>query len=183
MEEFIKYLPAGAKILDAGCGAGRDTEWLRAAGFNAVGIDVSTELIKNARQQFPSANFTIGDLLSIPFEENTFDGIWAHAAVVHFETSEQIATCIEELHRVLKRDGILHLLVRANTGKKTEAKIDAISGGERFYWNFDETELDNLLSFRHFEIKKMMRYKESDLDPRKRPEDGIEWLLVLAIRK
>lgn len=54
--------PRGANILDAGCGAGRVAGYLAARGHHAFGIDIDKVLIAQAREDFPDAEFTVGDL-------------------------------------------------------------------------------------------------------------------------
>ena len=180
LEEFSNLLKPGVKILDAGCGAGRDTNLFQKKGFMPTGMDLSTKLIVEARKRYPNCDFKEGDLLSLPYESESFDGVWAHASLVHFETLEQMRKAIRELFRVAKKDAVLHLLVRAHDAKSEEVRSDAISQSNRYYRNFTEKEIRDLVSSEGFKSFKVFRYKESDLDPKKRPDDAIEWILVLA---
>ena len=60
---------AGRRVLDAGCGGGRTSAWLAELGAAVVGIDVSPELVRLARERLPSATFSVGDLAEpLPFE-------------------------------------------------------------------------------------------------------------------
>lgn len=180
LDDFVKYVKAGERILDAGCGSGRDTNIFTNLGFDAIGVDVSEKLLEEAKKSYPRADFRKGDILNLDFEDRFFGGVWAHASIVHFETDTQIETALSELTRVLKVGGILHLLVRARTKDKTEIRPDSISGGfGRFYRNFDKEELKKYFKSKKVEIIKIQQYNESDLDSNKRPGEGIEWILCI----
>jgi ubiquinone/menaquinone biosynthesis C-methylase UbiE len=183
LEEFSFMLQPGSSVLDAGCGSGRDTEMFRQKGFDAVGVDITKELVAQARIDYPQARFEEGDLLHLPFGDNSFDGLWAHASVVHFDQDQQISQALFEFHRVLKVNGVLHLLVRAQEGNaKTEVRTDSISQSARFYRNFTQKELTEILHKAGFNVTSVKQYNESQLDPSKRPGEGIEWVLALAKR-
>ena len=181
LEDFVGYINTGKIVLDAGCGSGRDTNTLRDLGFEAVGVDLSEKLLEEARRSYPGVDFRKGDILNLDFEEGYFDGVWAHASIVHFETDKQVEKALSELTRVLKIGGILHLLVRGGTKNKTETRRDSIAGNYgRFYRNFGKSELEEYIQDRGLEIIKIEKYSESDLDPNKRPGEGIEWILLLG---
>ena len=180
LAEFISLLPVNAKVLDAGCGGGRDTNRLQERGIETVGLDITHNLIQEAKKNFPQCNFVEGDILQLPFDNESFQGVWAHASLVHFDQDEQISKAINEFSRVLKKDGILHILVRAQKGEKKEVKSDSISQHERFYRNFTQDEIREFVENSGFEVTNIRQYDESKLDPNKRPGEGIEWILILA---
>jgi len=72
MDEFSRHLVGNGTVLDAGCGAGRDTNILANIGFSTIGIDVSRGLIRLAKQKFPKLNFIIGDIRKLPFSDDYF---------------------------------------------------------------------------------------------------------------
>ena len=179
--EFSKLIPTNGIILDAGCGSGRDTNLFQQQGFNIIGIDISKNLLVHAKKNYPKLDIQFGDILNLPFENNHFDGVWAHASVVHFDQDSQITKAISEFSRVLKPKGLLHLLVRAQKNNfKTSVSVDSISNHERFYRNFSKDEIKKILSETGFIIENQLQYNESDLDPNKRPGEGIEWILTTA---
>ena len=120
------------------------------------------------------------DSLQLPFENESFQGVWAHASLVHFDQDEQINKAFSEFSRVLKKDGVLHVLVRAQKGEKREVKADSISQHERFYRNFTKDEIKEFIENNGLKVTDIRQYDESKLDPNKRPGEGIEWILVLA---
>jgi SAM-dependent methyltransferase len=98
---------AGRRVLDAGCGGGRTAAWLVELGADVVGIDVSPELVRLARQRLPSASFVIGDLAEpLPFEDGAFD-VTVAGLVMHY-LRDWVPTLLE-LRRVLRPDGVVAL--------------------------------------------------------------------------
>jgi ubiquinone/menaquinone biosynthesis C-methylase UbiE len=71
-------LPAGAKVVDLGCGTGRPVaEVLAAAGHEVSGYDVSPKMVEIARAQVPTARFEVGDLRSLSFPAGSLHAIVA----------------------------------------------------------------------------------------------------------
>jgi ubiquinone/menaquinone biosynthesis C-methylase UbiE len=179
IKEFVSNLPKGAKVLDAGCGSGRDTHLLNREGMDTTGLDLSSGLIKVARRLFPDAKFVEGNMLNLEFEDNSFDGIWAHASLLHLETPEDVAAALKEFNRVLKTDGVMHVLVKAQIGDvKTAVVSDSLSNHDRFFQYFTTDEMTELLHNTGFQVSKIEKYKETDRNPKGRPE--VEWILALA---
>ena len=73
-QRFITSVPAGSRILDAGCGSGRDAKAFAALGFEVVAFDASHELARlaSAHCGFDVATRTFDDV----DEVDTYDGIW-----------------------------------------------------------------------------------------------------------
>lgn len=182
LDDFSLRIPSGGKVLDAGCGSGRDTGLFNEKGFKVTGLDISRNLLEEAKKRYKGIDFVEGDMLKLPFKDNTFDATWAHAAIVHFEEDGQVKMALSELHRTLKSGGVVHILVRAKKkdDSKTEVITDSISKSDRFYRNFTAEEMTNLMSDIGFTDIEISQYNESDMDANKRPGEDIEWLLVLA---
>ncbi len=182
LAEFVAMLQPNSKVLDAGCGSGRDTNLLSEAGMNAVGLDLSEGLIKVARKLFPDGNFIEGNMLKLPFPDKSFDGVWAHASLLHFETQDDVIRALSEFSRILKPNGVIHVLVKAQTSNnKTAVVSDSLSKHDRFFQYFDQNEIKEILTKTGFEISKLEQYKETDRNPSGRPE--VEWILSLARKK
>ncbi|MDA8693083.1 class I SAM-dependent methyltransferase [Saprospiraceae bacterium] len=106
----------GMKILDAGCGVGRNSEYFIKNNYNIFGIDINEEAIQNTKEQivlwnrhFDLKRFFIADLLEIPFPDNEFDFIIS-SAVLHFaKDRNHFRKLFEELVRVLNPGGILFI--------------------------------------------------------------------------
>lgn len=99
-------IPAGSNVLDLGCGNGRLYPYLR-DNFQVTykGIDNSQELIKIAKKRYPDADFTVGDGLNLPFEDESFDYVTSYAVLHHIPGSANHKKFMEEISRVLKPGG------------------------------------------------------------------------------
>lgn len=171
---FVNLVVPGGKILDAGCGSGRDAGLLQSSGFNVIGVDISTGLLAVARENYPEIEFTQGTLLNLPFENSCFDGVWAHASLVHLETTEDVKIALAEFYRVLKPNSILHIYVKQQLGtEKTSLVVDSISKSERFFRWFTKDELHNLLTDAGFTVISI-----NDNIGDNRPE--VKWIHCLA---
>lgn len=127
MEKFTKYIEKGGKVLDVGCAAGRDTRILKDKGYDAIGIDLSKGLIAIARKENPGIEFFFGDVRSVPFPDNTFDGIWSNA-VFYQLLKEEMDEALLDWKRALKSKGTLYLRTKMGSGEVKTG--DELSGGE-----------------------------------------------------
>ncbi len=94
--------PAGSALLDLGCGAGAFTLRVAAAcGARAVGVDVSRELVAEARRRNPGAEFHVGDAHALPFADRAFHGVFGSSVLHHLELGPALA----EILRVLAPGG------------------------------------------------------------------------------
>ncbi|HEX7042742.1 MAG TPA: class I SAM-dependent methyltransferase [Patescibacteria group bacterium] len=173
MDEFAKLLPKGGKVLDAGCGSGRDTDAFREMGFDTTGLDVSDGLIHEAKKNYPKSKFLVGDMRALPFKESDFDGLWAQASLLHFENRGDVATSLKEFNRVLKENGVLFISVKLQTKDKTGMEYDKRFEEPRFFQYFTEKEMHELLHEAGFTLLST-RVQQS----RSRAE--IQWIQVLG---
>src|SRR3989338_10895408 len=176
VDRFANAVGKKGKVLDAGCAAGRDSRLLKDRNLTPVGIDLYKSIIEIARKKYPDIHFEHGNLLELPFENETFDGVWAHASLLHFETTEEVSKALQEFNRVLKQDGIIHVFVKQQPGEqKTEIVSDRLSGHDRFFQYFTKDEIQSLLEQAGFSVEEIQdEYK----DPAGREE--VKWVVSLA---
>ncbi|MBB3607532.1 class I SAM-dependent methyltransferase [Rhizobium sp. BK602] len=110
LDAFLAALPAGASILELGCGGGQDAAYMISRGFDVTPTDGSTELAKQAEA-------LIGRAVQIMrFEaldaEAMFDGVWAEASLLHVPRAA-LADVLGRVHRALKDGGIFHATFKA----------------------------------------------------------------------
>jgi len=91
-------------VLDAGCGSGRHAAYLVARGHTVCGIDVSKVMIDKAELRAPSAEFRVGTLERLPYDDDAFDAVVCALALSHLERPEN---AIAEIARVLAPGGRL----------------------------------------------------------------------------
>lgn len=112
-ERFLRYLAPGARILDAGCGSGRDSEAFLRRGYEVNAFDGSAELVKHAarRTGLPVQHLTFSE-----FEEPIgYDGIWACASLLHLDDAG-FRDALDRLIRALRPAGVLFVSVKQGEG-------------------------------------------------------------------
>jgi SAM-dependent methyltransferase len=146
IDEFIKYLPTNSrsKVLDLGCAAGRETDYLARHNLEVTGCDISPEFIKLAKSNYPDYDFTIADMRQLPFDNNSYDAIWASASFLHIPKKDAERT-IREFNRILRPGGIIYLSVM-------EGDFDGLRENKQMGWparhfsDYKATELESLLT-------------------------------------
>ena len=117
LDQLMKgRIDLSTKILDAGCGTGRNCEFFIRNNFDIFGLDINEQAIQNAKEQivlwnahFDLERFFIGNLIEIPFPDNEF-GFIISSAVLHFSKDRvHFTKLFEELVRVLNPGGILFI--------------------------------------------------------------------------
>jgi SAM-dependent methyltransferase len=123
------------RVLDAGCGDGRNLVYLLRRGFLCYGIDRDTSAIARVRAlasqlapAVPSENFHVGELDDLPWADASMDAVIC-SAVLHFALDEaHFARMVQEAWRVLAADGLLFARLASSIG--LERCIGA-AGGRR----------------------------------------------------
>ena len=100
-------LPAGAKVLDVGCGQGVGLEVFKAAGLDPIGVTLGPD-VEACRAK--GLNVVEMDLSFLDFEDERFDLVWCRHALEH---SVFPFFTLSEMHRVLKPGGVLYVEVPA----------------------------------------------------------------------
>ena len=117
-EMFLKYLPSNGRILDFGCGSGRDALFFKNLGFDVTAIDGSEELCKLAR------DYTQLDVRCMDFSElrdvQEYDGVWACSSLLHVKKDELLGI-LKKIRTSLKDDGILYTSFKDGDGEETKS--------------------------------------------------------------
>ena len=104
-EMFLKHIKPGGRILDLGCGSGRDSRAFLERGYEVVAVDGSRELAKIAGA-YIGQEVIVADFRE--FEpEGTFDGIWACASLLHL-LREEIAAVMRRMAAHLAEGGCFY---------------------------------------------------------------------------
>lgn len=113
-EPFIKHLPPQARVLDAGCGAGRDAKAFAQMGFKVEAFDASEAMVGIAQQQ---GDFVVEHNTFLGFTRDyTFDGIWACASLLHVPAQELPAT-FRHLASLLADNGVFYVSFKYGEGE------------------------------------------------------------------
>ncbi len=105
-ERFLKYVPEGGKILDLGCGSGRDVKAFLERGYVADGADRSEELCKLA-SEYTGVKIKQMDFAQLEAVDE-YDAIWACASLLHVPC-EELPKIFELARRALKPSGVMYM--------------------------------------------------------------------------
>ena len=105
LQRFSQQIVNKSPVWDLGCGPGQTAEYLKNLGVEISGLDLSENMLEQAKTIHPDIYFQKGNLLELEFENNSIAGIVAFYAIVHF-TEEQVRRAFNEIFRVLKPDGL-----------------------------------------------------------------------------
>lgn len=119
IDRFLGKLDKYSVVLDAGCGSGREINALIRHGVDCVGIDLSYETVKRARENLSSGYFRVMDIRDLDFPDNLFDGIIC-VAVLHHLFDRDFKKALAQFRRVTKPDGIIALTIRLGDGYNTD---------------------------------------------------------------
>jgi SAM-dependent methyltransferase len=151
LNKFTPLLKPKARILDAGCGFGRELLYFTEHGFDTYGIDASKKLLELAKKRAPKANIQLVDLRNkLPFENDFFDGVWARNSLHHLE-SKDLKRALLEIKRVLKPTGIFFSEWKEGKGEVI-AREELVGRKERFFNLRFSKEIIKLLKDMGFEL-------------------------------
>jgi len=170
LNTFISLLN-GKRILDTGCGMGRDVEYFLDEGYDARGIDLSEGMLEEAQQRVPQGSFEKMDMRETSFATESFHGIWCMASLADIPR-EEAPLVLKEFHRILRKKGILYLAVKHGEGQEIKKK-EKYNGLPRIYVYYQKAELEKLLKEQGFTI-----YESTVTE-----DNGKEWLEIFAKKK
>lgn len=133
-ERFVQYLKPGARILDFGCGSGRDTKYFRNRGFQVEAVDGSAEFVRIASDY---TGINVRRMLFQDLDEvDRYDGVWACSSILHLPFAE-LEEVLGKMARALRRRGIVY----------TSFKYGTEEGGRsgRYFTDMTEAKMAGLL--------------------------------------
>ena len=166
---FKSTFKQGSKILDVGCGSGRDLALLARTGFDVYGVDPSAEFIQLAQQTHPDLEGRLGNgglpELGIPFGGN-FDGVLCYGVLMHLN-QEALVRSVKSLRACLKIGGRVIIAIPAKKPGINTQNRDEV--GRLFQLHRGE-DLQSLFVSNGFELIEQWS-NQNNID-----ETGIEWL-------
>lgn len=156
ISEIRKLIENKDKVLDIGCGNGYSTICYSQDVNHIIGVDYCREFIKYANKllkNFSDKNvniknnvkFQVGDITKIDFNDEEFNAIICERVLINLPSRELQKRAINELHRVLKKDGLLILVEVTEQGHENVNRFRnmfGINSIERYWHNLylDEAE-------------------------------------------
>lgn len=150
IQRFVSMLPPNPRIIDIGCGSGRDAKVFSENGVSVVGIDFCQSLIDIAKKTAPLAQFQMMDIETDDFPEASFDGAWASCSLLHIP-KKSFSPVLCKIHSCLKENGYFYLTLKKGTGEFVERDL-RYGDFEKFWALYEENELKELLQSAKFKI-------------------------------
>ena len=168
-DRFVAYLPPGGRILEAGCGVGRDVVAMVDRGYQVVAFDASAEMVRLCRDRVAGR----AEVLQLRFEDvrwrAEFDGIWTCASLLHVPLAifQDVAS---RLVAALRPDGVWYMSFKIGKGERANVG--------RLFVDHTEDTLTAMLDDLSVEIVETWRSQ-----PIQQGRVREEWLNVIARRR
>lgn len=133
--KFTKNIKFGGKILDVGCGSGRDLIAFKSLGYDVIGIDASTKLVEIAKKNF-KADVFIKEFNDIEWKQE-FDGVWCMASLLHLQ-KEELISILNKLSISMKEGASFYASFKNGNGESFDDK-------DRFFSYYNKQELEKIL--------------------------------------
>src|SRR5215475_7717606 len=114
---FLEEIPPGGRILDLGCGSGRDSLAFLQRDYRVVSIDASAAMVA-ATSKLTGQTAMVVTFDEIPFDTE-FDGIWASASLLHVSRRD-LGAAFDRLTRALKHGGVLYVSFKYGDAERFE---------------------------------------------------------------
>lgn len=167
-EAFLKHLPQSGRILDAGCGVGRDSKFFISKGYEILPFDGSIEMVK-------TASHVLGkDAQHMLFQDlhfsDEFDAVWANASLLHVPYAS-LKEILVSFHKALRPSGILFASFKYGDSMR---QVE-----ERSFFDMNETSIKPYLEglFTPLEI-----WKSADSRSSVAASPDKSWLNIIAKR-
>lgn len=136
-----KYLPKGSRLLEGGCGLGQNVWSLHKSGYDVYGVDFAKATVEKINRAIPELQISFGDLRSLEFESDYFDGYWSLGVIEHFYDGYD--AILNEMKRVIKSGGFLFLTFPC----MSKFRVKKSGQGRYLLWKESRDLLDNFYQF------------------------------------
>jgi len=152
-QRFLKYLPSG-KVVDLGCGNGRDSYWLAKMGYDVVGVDISQEMIRLSAAKNPGLKFYVKSFYELDFPKKSFDGFWAANSLLHIPR-KNLGTVLKNIKFILRPGAVGFISIKEGNGEKLSEWRQ--SGQKRYFIYYQQDDFAEILRRSGFEILAMFK--------------------------
>lgn len=127
-EFLLSHVDSNSKVLDIGCGEGRNIETILNITKDIVGIDNDPKAVIDAQTHLaktPTVQILLADVIAIPFPDNSFDAVILMMTLVNFNNTKVRA--LKEMARVLKQHGKIIISVYSENAFDERIRMYKIS--------------------------------------------------------
>ncbi len=172
LDELVTRLPAGAHVIELGCGGGTAETTALAAHFRLTGVDLSHEQLRRARERVPAAEFLYADFTTVEFEPGSVDAVAAFYSFNHVPR-ELLGGLFARIRTWLAEGGLF--LAALGTGD-TEGWVGEWLGAPMYFSSFPPEENTRLLREAGFGLLR------DEVVTIREPEEDASFQWVLARR-
>lgn len=156
IEKLILYVPSG-KIIELGCGNGRDAKELIARGYQYLGIDASVEMLQLAIQNNHHSPFLTMNIYDIDVLATVkFDAFWASTSLLHIE-KKRIDEVLQKIKNLLKPGGVGFISLKPGAGEEIVEKEYEGFSVFRYFAYYQLSEFAEILSKNDFTVLEKYR--------------------------
>lgn len=156
-KRFHQLLPGG-KIIDIGCGTGRDAGPFVKLGFEYLGVDISEKIIGVAKKNNPDLNFSTKSIYDLSAIDDKFDGFIIQAVLVHLPKN-RLKYAFENVRSVLKPNAIGWVTIKEGQGERILVDDRIGCKDNKRYWSFfGFVEFKDVLTNNGFELLESYRH-------------------------
>lgn len=164
---FLERLPFPARILDLGCGSGRDSLAFKNKGYQVEAMDYSEELVKQATERTGIAVrhqsfYTLDDI-------DVYDGIWACASLLHCER-DRLIEVLQKVLRATKANGVIYMSFKYGDSDREKEG--------RYFIDLNEQQAEALVE----QLEGALVLKQWITEDQ-RPDRAEKWLNILLHKK
>jgi predicted TPR repeat methyltransferase len=146
-DRFIGDLPAGAHVLDLGCGAGRPVaQHMHERGLQVTGVDASPTMISLCRSRLPDHQWMVADMRRLSLKDR-FDGILAWDSFFHLDPGDQ-----RRMFAVFSEHSSDHAVLMFNTGPEHREAVGSYRGDPLYHASLASSEYRALIGGIGFEV-------------------------------
>jgi SAM-dependent methyltransferase len=139
---FLRQIPPGSRVLDVGCGAGRDLLAFSNRGYQVTGIDSSSTMVGIAIETSGAPCHVVA-VEDMQFRKQ-FEGAWACASLLHISKC-RFGAALAKIHTALIDGGAMFVSMQEGNGEKT-------APDERFFAYYSIDELKKAIATAGFDI-------------------------------
>ena len=126
-------------VVEIGCGAGREAEYIFTKTNRYIGMDISAGMLEVARENFPDVHFVQADIDTYKFPEGV-DIVFAFASLLH-SSKESLVGIFNRIYDALNEDGVVYVSLKRRD-KYSSAVVEDTYGPREFYYYTKETLLE-----------------------------------------
>jgi len=172
LNAFTTRVTGQRRVLDLGCGPGRDLGLLAQLGCRPCGLDLSPGMLSLAGHRLPGVPLVLADVRRPPFATGGFDGVWACASLLHLPRSQLPAVLVEAVRLLRRPGGVLFLALKSGQGERWVTG----SGGRRFFFAYHlPAEIETLLGKAGFQVVESW----SEPNPSSPHEPWLDWVATI----